>query len=273
MAMNELAKNGNIIEMEQLLSKDNRQRDLERGDNEGYRPLHVAVQNGRRDMAKWLLEQGVNQRAPTNASRTPLHIAAATNNMWFIDSFDNQEEIKLALEARDMYEYTPLHYAVRAGNQESVERLFMEGADFEAKDKFGRTALLYAVYRGDFGIVEFLLENEADFYTRDMQNNSVLHTVKDWLIYDVLTAYYPDFWHKDNPQKNCGGQTPLHLAAERGDFCMVQDMCEMGANAAQEDNNGYTPSEYASQEKETDGCEGRHKETIDCLEDYVELYC
>lgn len=107
------AKRGNISGLNRLLSDDKGSVNLE--DNRGYLPLHVAVQNGQKQAAELLLLRGADEYARTaNAFKTALYVAAATDNMFFIDLLGKGTS-KLADKARDMYGCTPLHIAVRAG--------------------------------------------------------------------------------------------------------------------------------------------------------------
>lgn len=263
MSIHLAAEEGDTLKITQILSEDKDKRILKLANKYGRLPLHVAVQNGQQDVAKLLLKHGADEYAQTsNAFRTPLHIAAATNNMFFIDLLD-KNKTKLAVKARDIYGYTPLHVAVGARDQQSVATLLDRGADIEAKDKYGRTSLHYAVQKRNHSMVEFLLDKGADIHTRDKKASSVLHSAEDRKMYILLNSKYHDFWHEDNLQENCDGQTPLHLAAKRGDHGIVEDMCNRGADPAEEDNNGQTPLDFAR--------EGECKKTLRCLEHNADL--
>ena len=263
MSIHSAAKEGDIRKVTKILCENEGHKNLKLRDDRGYLPLHVAVQNGQQHMAKLLLKKGADEYAQTAAAfKTPLHIAAGTNNMFFVHLLDTNKT-KLAIKARDVYGYTPLHVAVRAGDRQAVATLFEKGADIEAKDKYGRTALHHAVQKGAHEIVDFLLNREANVYTRDKKQNSVLHSAGGWRMYVRLNPHYPDFWHEDNLEENCNGQTPLHLAVERGDCYTAEDMCERGAIPTQEDNHGHTPLQLA--------LKMGHEEMIRCLEHYAEL--
>lgn len=271
MSIHEAAKEGNISELKRLLSDDKDNMRLE--DKCGYLPLHVAVQYGQQKAAKVLLQKGADEYAQTaNAFKTALHIAAATNNMFFLDLLDNNR-INLAIKARDKYGYTPLHVAVRAEDQQAVMTLLEKGADMEAKSHEGETALLYAVRKDNRSIANLLLENGADVHARDNKGNSVLHKAENYGTYGMLNSHYVNFWQEDNFHENHDGQTPLHLAAKRCNNFVVEDMCKRGANPTQEDNAGHTALYFACADH-TDSRsahEGSRLETIRSLEYYAEL--
>ena len=254
MSIHTAAKEANIIELERLLSEGKNRDSIRLGDDRGNLPLHVAVKYGQQQTARLLLQRGADEYAQTaNAFKTALHIAAATDNMFFIDLLDKNRST-LAVKARDMYGYTPLHTAVRAENDKAVVTLLQRGADMEAKSKNGETALLYAVRKGSRSIVNLLLEKKADVHARDKKGNSVLHKAKNWETYKDLRRHCDDFLQKGKFPKNHNGQTPLHLAAKRGDIYVVEDMCRRGANPAKEDEAGHTPLHFAR--------EGLHVDTI-----------
>lgn len=194
--------------------------------------------------------------------------------MFFLDLLDNNRS-ELAVKARDMHGYTPLHVAVRAENQQAVMTPLQRSADMEAKSRNGETALLYAVRKGNRSIVNLLLQNGADVHTRDKKGNTVLHKAKNFETYHMLNAHYVDFWQEDNFHENHDGQTPLHLAAKRSNNFVVEDMCKRSANPAQEDNAGYTALHFASANNPSSRSarerEGSREETIRSLEYYIDL--
>lgn len=59
-------------------------------------------------------------------------------------------------------DFTPLHLAVRSGNQAAAEALLRKGASPAAVDRNKRTPLHHAVQSGHVRIVEMLLTNGAD---------------------------------------------------------------------------------------------------------------
>lgn len=227
----------------------------------GYPPLHVAVKNGQREAARLLLKRGPDEYGQTaTAYKTPLHVAAETGNMFFF-SFLNTGQKKLAVKARDLYGYTPLHTAVQKEDLSSVEKLLDGGADVEAKDKYGRSVLFFAITKGNQRIVHKLLSQKADVYTLDRKRNTVFHVADSGRLYRRLSRHYIDFWQEDNHHTNRSGQTPLQLAAKRGDCWMVADMCTRGADPNQRDDGNHTALDFVMQ--------GKHQDVVQCLKQHA----
>ena len=65
------------------------------------------------------------------------------------------------IEARDMFNFTPLSKAVAAGKTGTVKLLLAKGANIDAKNNKGETALMLAEGKGHTEIVKLLQEKRA----------------------------------------------------------------------------------------------------------------
>jgi cytohesin len=80
----------------------------------------------------------------------------------------NIETVKLHLaagrdvNAKDIFQCSPLHDAVYGCQKEIIELLIEKGANLNEKDAFGKTALHEAVRKGQKEIVELLITEGAD---------------------------------------------------------------------------------------------------------------
>ncbi len=93
-------------------------------------------------------------------ARTPLHWAAASNNVGRLEQLlvDRAD-----LEARDRMGFTALHVAVGGWNVEATGMLLAAGADVEAETTQGATPLLLAVNnsRGRCDLIDLLVAHGA----------------------------------------------------------------------------------------------------------------
>jgi hypothetical protein len=101
-------------------------------------PLHVASENGHKQVARFLLERGADVSAREKDGKTPLHLAS----LW-----GHVEVAYLLIEhgadvsAQDKAGETPLYPASRWGRVEVAHMLIEHGANVSAQDKAGETPL------------------------------------------------------------------------------------------------------------------------------------
>ena len=107
---------------------------------------------------------------------------------------------------------TPLHNAVKCGNEEIVKLLISYGADVNAVNSQGETPLMQAS-SGSSKLVEILLDNGADLNKRVSSGSSE-------------------------------GATLLHSAAQAGNYDLIKSLLSKGFNINAKDNKGYTPLHY-----------------------------
>jgi len=261
--------------------------------DDGTAPLHIVVRNNSSkakpaeiEIVKYLILQG---KADVNIKETdgmtPLHVAACSGNMDFVEILiSNGADIN----AKNIYGIangiTPLHCATGVG--ESVELakfLISKGADVNAKCDDGGTSLDYAKGKGNAAMVQYLtgLSFKSQFKnifdaakegtvedvryfvevkgvtvnTKDNSNGTPLHSAVDWRYNLNKTEKIQYLISKgaDVNAKNDYGFAPLQYAACNS-VAVVQLLASHGADVNTKDKNGKTPlhvvaeSEHASVE-------------------------
>ncbi|XP_043116799.1 nuclear factor NF-kappa-B p100 subunit [Puntigrus tetrazona] len=124
---------------------------LEIRNYEGLTPLHLAVQNGNKKLAKILLENGAEINAGDNKSGR-----------------------------------SPLVHAVENNFTDMVIFLIESGCDVNTQSYSGNTALHSACGRGHIEIVRVLLKSGADSSLKNNHNDTAIMVAKDKKVSDVL---------------------------------------------------------------------------------------
>ena len=242
------ACSGNGVEIVKYLVEE-KHLDVNEADNLNNVPLKIAVERGRLDIVKYLLEKGADINHTLNDHTTWLIMAAQTNN---------PELIKLLIDkGANVNEYddfgsTPLITAAAHGNFGNVKILVENGASLdpglckrESCTNSGQTALHSASWRFPY-IAEYLIAKGSDVNKKDLDGNTALHhaTFCDSLkIIDLLCKNKADV----NSQNKLG-QTPLIRAIMRNRPEVVSALLGYKADLSLTDVNGKTALHYAAVE-------------------------
>lgn len=251
--------------------------DVDNMDSNGWTALHHAAHNGDLESAQQLLNSGAKVNSYSNQQKTPLHFAAMNNHTQVIQLLISRNA---EIEWNDEQKCTPLHLACKKGNLESVALLLNQGANIYAQDFRQWTPLHYGSYNGYRRVCNYLLKWEADKDTlRDMKNSQgriALNIAKSpetkkgftrktlaSLIYilaldiwracrdgdldlvRILIREGQDYDEQTQYLKN----TPMHIAAKNGHYLIVKYLIEIGASPREENRDGLTPYDYATEAK------------------------
>jgi len=127
--------------------------------NSGWSFLHFAAIRNDVDIARFLIENGVNMNAECNDRETPLALAIATGSTKVAKLLiDKGAEVNVM----DKYHRTPLFLAVLVNNFEIVELLINKGADVNVRGPDGYTPLHAAIHNGYREIAKLLIFKGAD---------------------------------------------------------------------------------------------------------------
>lgn len=179
-----------------------------------YNLLHLAVESNNFDIAKLLINAGVNTNHKNRDGYTPLHVAVMSNN---IEISKLLVEAGADLNSANEGEDTPVEMAIKSRNINILKLFVSKIADVNAKDETGCALIHHAVDWGNSNVVKLLLDACANF---DLKNDS----------------------------KN----TPLHEAIHSGNICIVKVLVDAGADLYVEGEYGIPPLHCAAQVSETE---------------------
>jgi ankyrin repeat protein len=130
-------------------------------------PLHLAVYNGKLEVARILLENNADVNTQDNSGEVPFHLVTLAGDTSYLP-----EMIQLLLDhgadmsARANDGWTTLHYSSSRnksghkrtkGTIEGTRLLLKHGASIDAEDNEGKTPRQVALAAGQHEIAEFLL--------------------------------------------------------------------------------------------------------------------
>jgi hypothetical protein len=147
---------GDLIHV-QRLSRENKAL-VNRQDDNGFKPLHLATGEARVDIVKFLISAGADVNAQGPYGWTSLHMAAGINSSEMVAMLiAAAADPNLKMELGN----TPLHSAVYLGSIDIADRLIKAGSRVNESDNDGNTPLHDAAARGYAEMVRFLLEKGA----------------------------------------------------------------------------------------------------------------
>lgn len=122
----------------------------------------AAIETGRMDILKCLVEAGASVARPSDACARDDFLAAATRN-------GNRDMVKYLLQhgadpkgTSAICDETAFQVAALKGDVQTMELLITAGADINHRDCNGMSALMLACLKGQQAAVEFLLAHGAD---------------------------------------------------------------------------------------------------------------
>jgi len=209
----------------------------------GSTPLNNATQNGHKDMAELLIAKGADVNAKDAVDSTPLKSAVQNGHK-------DIAELLIAngadVNAKDVSDSTPLHFAADEGHKDIAELLIAKGADVNVRDVTGLTPLNSAAQNGHKDIAELLIAKGADVNAKDSYGIMPLHEAVGWGDEDVIKLLIAK--GADVNAKEEDGVTPLHWAALEDHMDVAELLIAKGADVNAKDEDGMTPLHWAAQE-------------------------
>ena len=198
---------------------------IERIDNDGNRPLHIACAfSGNVELVKYLVEEaGCDINAKGHKDYTSLHWACNRNQLEIVKFLTSKAECNHETEDKDGDR--PLHIACTfSGNVKLVKYLVEEaGCDINAKGHKDYTSLHWACAENQLEIVKFLSsKQECNREARAKDGNRPLHIACRFYDNVELVRYLVEEAGCDINAKGQNDYTSLHWACYQNQLEIVK---------------------------------------------------
>ena len=240
--LRQACKTGDVLKVRELVYVLNDKINLQ--DNDGNTLLHIACQNGHRDIVEALMLGGADETITNDCRLTPIDVAWESNHVKLLELLDGNSQFDDSF-SRTVLKKRLLNEA-RKGNLKDVVRL---AAVFENDVAALSTALLLSCEVGYLDVVKWLVgHTAADVnYKDDKENKTPLSTACERDNLDVV-KYLVETAHADvNLPAYSHGLTPLICACRASQMSvpmyLLCEVSDLDVNIA--DNYGNTALHYA----------------------------
>nr|XP_060626279.1 receptor-interacting serine/threonine-protein kinase 4 [Anolis sagrei ordinatus] len=188
-----------------------------------YSLLHLAVESGQEECAKWLLLYNANPNLTNKRGSTPLHIAIEKKNKSIVELLLAR---KINVNAKDEDQWTALHFAAQNGDELSTRMLLEKNALLNEVDFEGRAPIHIACQHGQENIVRIFLRRGVDVDIKGKDDWVPLHYAAWQGHLSIVKLLAKQAGVNVNAQ-TVDGRTPLHLAAQRGHYRVARILIEL----------------------------------------------
>ncbi|XP_067937028.1 transient receptor potential cation channel subfamily A member 1-like [Watersipora subatra] len=222
---------------------------LHQKDHEGSAAFHLAVANNRCEHVRRLLEAGADVNCVKNDSSTALHLAAMFG---FVEIAELLVKNGADVHRENHCKQTPLHRTAEFESKCQVAELLLSmGVDINAVDAKNMSPLHYAVRKGRLEIIRFLISNDALVDLTDDLGRSILHhsVISNQLsCFELLIELLPqEAVRRIVGVKDVTEKTALHYCADKGKLEFLKRLLQLGASAADTDENDKTAMHMAAE--------------------------
>ncbi|MGH7144568.1 MAG: ankyrin repeat domain-containing protein [Planctomycetota bacterium] len=209
----------------------------------GRTPLQMAAALGSFDVCKSLLEDKADVKLSDDQGNTPLHLAVTSRNIELVNLLLKYHPL---LDAQNNIHVTPIYIAVATGQNDMLEVLLKAGASPNCSQLPPvRPPLCLAVDYDDEKAVKLLLDYGAKVNQIDAVGQTALH---HFAVFSTNAKIFEMLLKKgaDLNEKSAGNKfTPLHIAANVGNFVGAQLLVKHGSQVDAPAAQNETPLFYA----------------------------
>lgn len=172
---------GDLAKIRKLSGKNSKL--LNKKDEHGYRPLHIATVEGHSEIIMHLVSSGANINAKGMYGWTPLHLAVRFNR---IDTVKLLLNLKADPGVKMDWGNTPLHNAAYKGSVEIADIFINSGVSVDQADNEGNSPLHGAASRGHLKMVKYLISKGADPKKKNKEGQTPLFFAEAQKYTDVI---------------------------------------------------------------------------------------
>lgn len=201
--------------------------------SDGMMPIHRAATEGHLDVIDLLIEHGwifslsneteyflgALRNYYTTSGSTPLHYAASHNHRDVITRLV-RKGVPVNHMSNGAVACTALYCAASSGALEAVNLLLDYGAIVDSVCANECTALHIAATHGHAAVVERLIRHGADVYYQAANSMAAIHNAVNNEHLSTLEKLIAADCDVD--VQNSAGNTPLHIAACKGDYLLLE---------------------------------------------------
>lgn len=212
--------------------------------------LHTASELGHLTLAKWLLEEQADINAQTGQlGLTPFFLACRKKNFDMAEYLFNHPRFNNGII--DTSGFGSLHWALELKDIAILQKILNKGIDIDLRDNEGKTTLFWTTHYNWSEGTEFLMNHAANPNIPDTSGSYPLHIATSLGLIDMVNLLVKHC-NINARTTNEHKITALYLAAQDGKLEIVKILTGLGAdlNIIRE-TNGMPPLHVAMQKKQT----------------------
>ena len=222
--------------------------DINAVDKNNEAPLHYAAYNGKYDIVVLLLDNKANLKIATDRGRTSLHKASFKKDGYKI--VEKLIECGADINAKDVWDWTPLMNANRNGCSKTVDIYLKHDAALPTENTVIRRFLHYAAQNGHLSLMKKMEKNGIDLKQRNWTGGTFINSAASGGS-DTIIEYLINKDISVNTKNNYG-MTPLHLAALNGKVSTVELLLKHQIKINERCLQGKSAYDYAKENDHND---------------------